>query len=94
MLTSFARAAHNPEVAGTPSTSDNQALTQALDDATQALADSQAALTKGDFKAYGEAQNRLKDAIERAVAAQPDTSTPTPSSSTSPSKTSTPLSSG
>ena len=36
----------------------------------------QAALTKGDFQAYGEAQNELKDAIERAVAAQPSTSTP------------------
>src|SRR3954452_9473041 len=68
--------------------SDNQALTQSLDDATQALADAQSALAKGDFKAYGEAQNRLKDAIERAVAAQP--STPAPSTSTSPSKTSAP----
>ena len=75
-------------------TSDNQALTQALDDATQALADSQAALAKGDFTAYGQAQKRLRDAIERAVAAQPSTSTPAPSPSTSPSKTATPLSSG
>src|SRR3954453_15866217 len=70
--------------------SDNQALTQALDDATQALADAQSALAKGDFKAYGEAQNRLRDAIERAVAAQPSTSPPAPSGSSSPSKTATP----
>ena len=75
---------------GQTGSSDNSALTKALDDATQALADSQTALAKGDFTAYGEAQERLRDAIERAVAAQPSASTPAPSGSASPSKTATP----
>jgi len=53
----------------TPSTP-SQALATALADAQKALADAQAALAKGDFAAYGAAQNRLRDAISRAVAAQ------------------------
>ena len=44
-------------------------LTQALQDAEQALADAEAALAAGDFAAYGEAQDRLADAIARAAAA-------------------------
>jgi hypothetical protein len=53
----------------TPSTP-SQALATALADAQKALADAQAALAKGDFAAYGAAQDRLRDAISRAVAAQ------------------------
>ncbi|MFM8235124.1 MAG: UPF0182 family protein, partial [Actinomycetota bacterium] len=45
-------------------------LAQALASAQRALADAQAALSRGDFAAYGQAQDRLKAAIEAAVAAQ------------------------
>ncbi|MGN6598924.1 MAG: UPF0182 family membrane protein [Actinomycetes bacterium] len=69
-------------------------VAQALSDAQKALADAQKALQSGDFAAYGEAQKRLQDAINRAVsasqsAAKPSTSpTTSPSSSPSPSATS------
>lgn len=46
------------------------ALAAALQSASQALADGQAALAKGDFAAYGLAQSRLKSAIAAAIAAQ------------------------
>jgi uncharacterized protein len=68
---------------GTETPANNPALRKALADAERALADSQEALAKGDFTAYGEAQDRLKDAIAAAVAAQG--STPSPSGSPSPS---------
>lgn len=42
-------------------------LKQALSDASKAMADSDAALKKGDWAAYGEAQKRLNDAIQKAV---------------------------
>ena len=45
-------------------------LASALQSAKQAIADGQAALAKGDFAAYGRAQDRLKAAIAAAVAAQ------------------------
>ena len=45
-------------------------LANALASAKQALADGQAALTKGDFTAYGRAQDRLKSAIASAISAQ------------------------
>ena len=45
-------------------------LESALASAKQALADGQAALAKGDFTAYGRAQDRLKSAIAAAIAAQ------------------------
>jgi uncharacterized membrane protein (UPF0182 family) len=48
----------------------NNALANALASAKQALADGQAALAKGDFTAYGRAQDRLKSAIASAIAAQ------------------------
>ncbi len=44
-------------------------LAEALAEAQQALVDSEAALKAGDFAAYGEAQQRLADAIARAAAA-------------------------
>ena len=73
-----------------PSTEADQLLAQALADAESALQDSQAALRAGDFAAYGEAQQRLADAIQRAIDAQsqiaaaspspkPSTPRPTPS---------------
>jgi uncharacterized membrane protein (UPF0182 family) len=43
-------------------------LTQALADAEQALADRDAAMAAGNWTAYGEADQRLKDAIDRAIA--------------------------
>lgn len=45
-------------------------LASALADAQRALAAGQAALAKGDFAAYGKAQDALKAAIARAIAAQ------------------------
>ncbi len=56
----------------TPATSGttNNSLASALTSAKQALADGQAALAKGDFAAYGRAQDRLKSAIAAAIAAQ------------------------
>jgi len=45
-------------------------LASALQSAKQALLDGQAALAKGDFTAYGRAQDRLKSAITAAIAAQ------------------------
>jgi uncharacterized membrane protein (UPF0182 family) len=52
------------------SPSGNTSLSSALQNANQALADSQAALKVGDFAAYGRAQDRLKAAIAAAIAAQ------------------------
>ncbi|MFI7581670.1 UPF0182 family membrane protein [Kocuria kalidii] len=52
-------------------------LEDALDEANQAVQESQQALQDGDWTSYGEAQERLQDAIERALEAEgvvtPDT---------------------
>ena len=54
-------------------------LAQALKDAEAAYAEGQAALKAGDFAAYGKAQDKLKEAIQRAVDASPQgTGTPAP----------------
>lgn len=53
-----------------PTGSKSAALAAALQSAQQAMSDAQAALAKGDFAAYGAAQNRLKSAIAAAIAAQ------------------------
>ena len=45
-------------------------LATALQSAKQAMADAQSALQKGDFAAYGRAQDRLKAAIASAISAQ------------------------
>ena len=59
---------------GTPTTSttDNASadLKSALQNAKQAIADGNAALAKGDFAAYGRAQDRLKAALAAAIAAE------------------------
>ncbi len=55
---------------GTDAENANNAVANALASAKQALADGQAALAKGDFTAYGRAQDRLKSAIASAIAAQ------------------------
>ena len=54
----------------TTTTSGSADLATALQSAKQAIADGQAALAKGDFAAYGRAQDRLKAAIAAAIAAQ------------------------
>jgi uncharacterized membrane protein (UPF0182 family) len=45
-------------------------LDQSLQAAQQAIEDGQAALAEGDFAAYGEAQTRLQEALESALAAE------------------------
>ena len=55
----------------TPNATDSSSnLASALASAKQAIADGQAALAKGDWVAYGRAQDRLKSAIAAAIAAQ------------------------
>jgi uncharacterized membrane protein (UPF0182 family) len=75
----------SPSPSPTTSAGGSEALSRALADAEKALADSQAALAEGDFAAYGAAQERLEDAIRRAVAAQPPGGAATSRSSPSPS---------
>lgn len=65
-------------------------LKKALADAGQAMKDSDAALKAGDFAAYGQAQARLKAAVQQALEAEArievgTTSSPTPSATGSPS---------
>ena len=58
----------SPVTATTNNASDD--LKAALQNARQALADGNAALAKGDFAAYGRAQDRLKAALAAAIAAE------------------------
>jgi uncharacterized membrane protein (UPF0182 family) len=53
-------------------------LDQALQAASQAIKDGQAALAEGDFAAYGESQERLQTALESAIAAEESLGTATP----------------
>ena len=57
-----------PPTTGAPST--DPTVAAALADAQTALQQGQAALARGDFAAYGEAQTALADALERAVQAE------------------------
>ena len=68
----------------------NARLTQAINDAAQAMRDADSAMSKSDWTAYGQAQTRLRDALARAEAAQQElgAATPTPTPSPSPSATS------
>ena len=50
---------------------DQDALAQALADIESAYEDGQAALADSDWEAYGQAQERLREAIDRAVEADP-----------------------
>ncbi len=60
-----------PTTGPTTSPSDARArLDDALSRAKQALDDGQAALAKGDFAAYGEAQTQLQQALTDAIAAE------------------------
>ena len=40
---------------------------KALDDAAQAMKDSDAAMKKGDWSAYGDAQKQLQEALNKAI---------------------------
>jgi len=51
-----------------PGTTDNAALAQALQDYQTALADRTAAYADGDLVAAAEADQRMQDAVERAIA--------------------------
>ena len=62
----------DPAAPEEPREGDPAALAQALADIQRAYADGEAALRSGDFTAYGEAQQRLQEAITRAVAASPN----------------------
>jgi uncharacterized membrane protein (UPF0182 family) len=55
---------------GNTNNTSSQSVAAALNSAKQALADAQRALAKGDFAAYGKAQDRLKSAINSAISAQ------------------------
>ena len=55
---------------GNTNNTSSQSVAAALNSAKQALADAQKALAKGDFTAYGKAQDRLKSAINSAISAQ------------------------
>jgi uncharacterized protein len=55
---------------GNTTNTSSQSVAAALNSAKQALADAQKALAKGDFTAYGKAQDRLKSAINSAISAQ------------------------
>ncbi|MDQ1627203.1 MAG: uncharacterized protein QOI54_947 [Actinomycetota bacterium] len=76
----------SPGTGGGGGTATNPTLAAALADAQQALRDSRAALQKGDFAAYGTAQQQLQDAITRALAAEQQATPPSPSPSPSPSR--------
>ncbi|MFN2320239.1 MAG: UPF0182 family protein [Dermatophilaceae bacterium] len=74
-----------------PRDGDAVALARALADIDQAYADGEAALRAGDFTAYGAAQQRLREAITRAIEASPtevpdpaDTATDTATEPTEP----------
>lgn len=77
-----------------PGVDQNAALAEALADAQAAITAAEAALAAGDFAAYGQAQDDLRAAIERAVRAQraggTTTPGPTESGSPTPSPTATP----
>ena len=67
----FGGNAGTPSTGTAPTTGNSFAdLTTALNAARQAFADGQTALAKGDFAAYGRAQDRLKAAIAAAIAAE------------------------
>lgn len=55
-----------PEPGGSAS-KDSAALKSALDDAAQAMKDSDKAMKSGDWSAYGEAQKQLEEAINKAL---------------------------
>ncbi len=69
------------------------ALQSALDDMRAAITAADTALKAGDFTAYGQAQTKLKSALDRALAAQGKPALSTPSASPSPGGTASPAAS-
>ena len=65
-------------------------LSQAVTDAAQAMRDADAAMSKSDWTAYGEAQTRLHDALTRAEAAQMALGTTSSGAAATPSPTPSP----
>ena len=55
---------------GGSSASQSSELKQALTDASKAMTDADAAMKKGDWAAYGEAQKRLEAAVKKALEAE------------------------
>jgi uncharacterized membrane protein (UPF0182 family) len=55
-----------PTQSPTGGTDNDKSVKAALQDAEKAISDSEEALKNGDFAAYGEAQKRLKEAIDKA----------------------------
>ncbi len=82
----------------TPSTGETASaeadLDQALRDAQSAIEESRAALAKSDFTAYGAAQKKLQDAVNRAVAAQQRLGQTSSSATRSPAATASPSATG
>lgn len=76
-----------------PPTSSNPTVQQALDDAQKAFDAGQEALKKGDWEAYGRAQEDLEDALKRAENAQAAADKSGGSSSAKPSSSPSPRSS-
>lgn len=80
-----------PGAPAAPVTTAEQDLAKAILDANKAYTDGVAALATGDFAAYGKAQDRLSEALQRATAAGSKISgqslevTPTPSATPVPS---------
>lgn len=68
-----ATAAPSPDPTAAPSGDATSRRTDALNRAEQALTDGQEALANNDFAAYGEAQARLQQALEDAIAADSET---------------------
>ncbi|HEY0246666.1 MAG TPA: UPF0182 family protein [Gryllotalpicola sp.] len=59
-----------PTPAATPAPGNNAALQQAIADAQSAYDDAQTALKSSNWTAYGDAQQRLQEALQRAAAAE------------------------
>lgn len=70
---------------GTATSTDSASLTGALQDARKAMQDADAAMKAGDWAAYGEAQTRLNEALQRAIDAEGIEGTATTEASPSPS---------
>jgi len=60
----------SPTATPSPSASANPDLQQAISEAQQAYDDAQTALKQGDWTAYGQAQQRLQQALQKAAAAE------------------------
>ncbi|MFE9117393.1 UPF0182 family protein [Streptomyces sp. NPDC007172] len=60
----------------TPPTTGDANVNQAISDAQKAYDDGQAALAKGDWKAYGDAQKALQDALKKAADAEANATRP------------------